>query len=96
MILSFGNQATEDIFNGEDTRAARRIPSSVWPVACRKLDMLNAAYTLQDLKAPPGNRLEKLRGGLAQFHSIRINDQFRIIFRWSDGTAADVRISDYH
>jgi len=96
MILSFGNQATEDIFNGEDTRAARRIPSGVWPAACRKLDMLNAAYTLQDLKAPPGNRLEKLRGGLAAFYSIRINDQFRIIFRWSDGTAADVRITDYH
>ena len=96
MILEFGDQATADIFHGENTKAARRIPPVVWRVAGRKLDLLNAAHELHDLKVPPGNRLEALRGTLAGFHSIRINDQFRIIFIWADGNAKDVQITDYH
>lgn len=96
MIAGFGDEATEDVFHGENTRAARRLPVSIWKTACRKLDMLNAAHELRDLAAPPGNRLEALRGNLAGQHSIRVNDQFRIVFRWKDGGAHQVRITDYH
>ena len=96
MIASFGDGTTEDIFNGENTKAARRIPTEVWKTASRKLDMLNAAHELRDLMIPPGNRLESLRGTLAGKHSIRINDQFRIVFRWKDGNVHEVRITDYH
>lgn len=96
MILDFGEAGTEDLFNGENTKAARRIPVSVWKTACRKLDMLNAAHEMGDLMAPPGNRLEALRGDLAGKHSIRINDQFRVVFRWQDGNAHEVQIRDYH
>lgn len=96
MIVDFGDQATEDIFHGENTKAARRIPVMIWKAAGRKLDMVNAAHALHDLAVPPGNRLEALRGALAGRHSIRINDQFRIVFMWSDGNAHSVRITDYH
>jgi proteic killer suppression protein len=96
MILDFGDQATEDLFNGTDSKAARRIPVSLWSIAARKLDMLNAARELRDLQSPPGNRLEKLKHRLAGFHSIRINDQYRVIFRWLDGNAREVKITDYH
>ncbi len=96
MIVDFGDRATEDVFHGDNTKAARRIPPIIWKVACRKLDMLNAAHTLQDEAAPPGNRLEALKGELAACHSIRINDQFRIVFKWADGNAHEVRITDYH
>ena len=96
MILAFRDQVTADIFHGENTKAARRIPPVVWKVARRKLDMLNAAHELHDLMVPPGNHLEALRGKLAGFHSIRINDQLRIIFIWVDGNAKDVQITDYH
>lgn len=96
MIASFGDEATGDIFHGENTRAARRIPASIWKTACRKLDMLNAAHELRDVAAPPGNRLEALRGNLAGERSIRVNDQFRIVFRWKDGGAHQARITDYH
>jgi len=96
MILDFGDQTTDDIFNGEDTKAARRIPKAIWTVASRNLDMLNAAHDLKDLQVPPGNRLEKLKGNFALFHSIRINDQFRLIFHWTDGNAKQVQITDYH
>lgn len=96
MMVSFGDEATEDIFHGENTKAARRIPISIWKTACRKLDMLNAAHELRDLAIPPANCLEALRGNLAGWHSIRINDQFRIVFRWKDGNAHEVRITDYH
>ena len=96
MIVGFGDEATEDIFHGDNTKAARRIPPVIWNTAYRKLDMLNASHELRDLMVPPGNRLEALRGALAGHHSIRINDQFRIIFRWIDGNAHDVRITDYH
>ena len=96
MIVDFGDEATEDVFHGENTKAARRIPVVVWKTACRKLDMLNAAHELRDLAVPLGNRLEALHGKLAGHHSIRINDQFRIVFRWEDSNAHEVRITDYH
>ncbi len=96
MILDFGDQATEDLFHGVNSKVARRIPQAVWGVARRKLDVLNAAHVLRDLQVPPGNRLEALRGALAGFHSIRVNDQFRLVFRWADGQARQVRIADYH
>lgn len=96
MIQSFRDRTTEDIYNGVDSKAARAIPRSVWAVAVRKLDMLGAAHDLQDLRVPPGNRLEALKGLLKEYHSIRVNDQFRIVFRWTEGNASDVWITDYH
>ncbi len=96
MILNFVDRATEDVFNGSDTKAARTLPRSSWKVAQRKLDMLNAVHEVQDLKAPPGNRLEMLKGDRKGWYSIRINDQFRIVFQWSDGNAKNVGIVDYH
>jgi proteic killer suppression protein len=96
MILSFGDKATEDIFNGDNTRDARAIPNSLWKTAVRKLDLLNAAQDLLDLRSPPGNRLEALKGSLAGFHSIRVNDQYRIVFRWTGPGAEKVRVLDYH
>jgi len=96
MIKSFEGKSTEDIWNGGNTPAARKIPRQIWDVAFRKLDMINAAVNLDALKVPQGNRLEKLRGALRDFHSIRINDQYRIIFRWESGAADDVEITDYH
>ena len=96
MIVGFGDEATEDIFHGDNTKAARRIPVVVWNTACRKLDMLNAAHELRDLVVPPGNRLEALHGKSAGRHSIRMNDQFRIVFRWDNGNAHEVQITDYH
>ncbi len=96
MIVSFGDEATEDVFNGENTKAARRIPMAIWKTAFRKLDMLNAAHELRDLMVPPANRLESLHGTLSGKHSIRINDQFRIVFRWKEGNAHEVQIKDYH
>jgi len=95
MILDFADQTTEDIYNGIDSRAARRIRVNLWPIATRKLDMLNAAKELRDLQSPPGNRLEKLKRSLAGLYGIRVNDQFRIIFRRVDGNARNVRITDY-
>jgi toxin HigB-1 len=96
MIMSFQNRATEDLFNGIDSKAARTILRAVWPVVVRKLDLLNAAHDLRDLRVPPGNRLEGLKGRWAGYHSIRVNDQYRIVFRWIDGNAQDVVITDYH
>ena len=96
MIINFADHVTEDIFNGLDTKRARRIPSVVWRIAIRKFDMLNAAHELKDLRVPPANHLEALKGKWTGSHSIRINDQFRIIFKWIDGNARDVQIIDYH
>jgi proteic killer suppression protein len=96
--MHFGDRGSEDVFEGHDTRAARKVlPKDLWGVARRKLDMLAAATGLSDLRMPPGNRLEKLRGDLTGRYSIRINDRFRIVFAWEDGRGAtDVRIVDYH
>lgn len=96
MIRTFADATTEDLWNGENTRAARAVPRELWGVVGRKLDMLNAASELLDLRAPPGNRLERLKGRHSAFHSIRVNDQYRIVFKWNLGGAEDVRITDYH
>lgn len=96
MIVSFGDKATADVFHGIGSRDARRLPPEVVRVAVRKLDMLNAAHSLLDLRSPPGNRLEALRGDLVGLHCIRINDQWRLVFRWRGTDAEDVKIVDYH
>lgn len=97
VIVSFGNQGTEDVFDGRATRAAVKVcPRSLWKIALRKLDQLNRVRSLHELAIPPGNRLERLRGDRSQQHSIRINDQYRVCFRWESGHAFEVEITDYH
>lgn len=97
MILSFSENATEDIYNGINSKRARKILNpSLWDVAIRKLDMINAAEDLNDLRIPPSNHLEMLKDNLKGLHSIRINNQYRIIFCWTDLGARDVAIVDYH
>jgi len=96
MIRSFGNTATDDFYNGRRSAHARSIASTIRSTTLRKLDMVNAALTVEDLRSPPGNRLEKLSGNFRDFHSIRINNQWRIIFKWVNGAAEDVEIVDYH
>ena len=96
MIRSFGNQRTADVHYGHETKAARRLPKPLWPVIRRKLDALNRARTLDDLRLPAGNRLERLRGDRAGTYSQRVNDQFRIAFRFVKGEAYDVTCEDYN
>lgn len=97
VIVSFRDKGTEDLFDGRDTKHARRsCPSDLVRVARRKLDQLNQAVVLGDLRAPPSNRLEKLRGERDGQYSIRINDQWRVCFRWTASGAEDVEIVDYH
>jgi proteic killer suppression protein len=97
VILSFRGKGTEDIFNGVDSKVARKTcPRELWGIAGRKLDKVQAAVELRDLKEPPGNRLQPLKGDRAGQRSIRINDQYRICFNWEDGDAANVEITDYH
>ena len=97
MIRDFADAATEDFYNGIPSKTARnRVPQNIASVAHRKLDMVNAAHTLMDLTVPPANRLEILKGDRRGFHSIRINDQYRVVFKWSDGHAYQVQIVDYH
>ena len=93
VITSFADRRTKDLF-GRDH--ARGLSAEVQRAALRKLLILDAAARIEDLRVPPGNRLEALRGSLRGFHSIRVNDQWRIVFRWADGNASDVRIIDYH
>ena len=93
MIESFADSETETIWLG---RRSRRLPYEIQIAALRKLRMINQARILSDLRVPPGNRLELLKGDRAGQHSIRINGQWRICFRWKDGGAADVGIVDYH
>jgi proteic killer suppression protein len=95
MIESFGDPATEDLFHNRPTRRVRRFPPGVITAALRKLDVLAGAYRLFDLRSPPGNRQEALKGDLEGFHSIRVNDQWRIIFRWSANSAHDISLTDY-
>jgi len=87
---------TEDIFHGEINKKTRKISTEVIQAAIRKLDQLNASIDINDLRVPPGNKLEKLKGDLKSYYSIRINDQFRIIFQWENGDAFNVSIIDYH
>ncbi|HVP43418.1 MAG TPA: type II toxin-antitoxin system RelE/ParE family toxin [Terriglobales bacterium] len=95
MIASFGDQTTEDIYNDVRSKAARKINPSLWKVVQRKLDMLDAAISLNDLKSP-GNQLEKLKGDRGGFWSIRVNDQYRVVFRYENGQASDVVCIDVH
>lgn len=96
MIRSFADQATEDIWNGVSSRAARRIPKSLWAVVRRKLDQIDAVPTTDSLRVPPGHHLHALTGRLAGRHAIRVNDQYRIVFRFEGEHAFDVQCTDYH
>lgn len=93
MILSFGNRETEKVWNGQ---LSKKLPREIQDVARRKLRMLNNSFTIEDLRIPPSNRLEKLKGELKEFYSIRINNQWRIIFKWDDANCSAVEIVDYH
>lgn len=96
-IKNIKGQGTQDIFDGKNSKAAgQTIGQTAQAAAKRKLDALNAAVKLEDLKSPPGNRLHELTGDLAGFHAINVNDQYRVIFRWTDEGPADVQIVDYH
>jgi toxin HigB-1 len=97
MIKRYKNIGTEDVFNGKNTKEARKIcPQSLWRIASRKLDQLDSTSRLDDLKVPPGNLLEALKGDRQGEHSIRINNQYRICFIWSDNGPDQVEIIDYH
>ena len=96
MIQSFGNQLAEDLYDDRQTTVTRRFPPDVYRAARRKLLYLRDAGDLVDLRVPPGNRLEALKGRWKGWLSIRINDQWRIVFRWKDGQAFDVQVLDYH
>jgi len=93
MITSFGSKKTEKIWNGD---RVKNLPQEIQQIGRRKLRMLNNSQNLIDLKVPPSNKLEKLSGKMSAFYSIRINDQWRIVFRWDDGNSSDVTIMDYH
>jgi proteic killer suppression protein len=96
-IKSFKSKGEEDLFHGLDTKDARgTCPKNIWNVARRKLDYVNAAATLEDLRSPPGNQLEALAGDRAGQHSIRVNQQFRVCFRWTADGPRDVEVVDYH
>ncbi len=97
MIRSFRDSGTEDLFNGHNSKAARKTcPVSLQSIAVRKLDQLDSAETLDDLRIPPGNRLESLSGDLSGRFSIRINQQYRVCFEWTSSGPDDVEIIDYH
>ena len=96
MIISFGDRATEGLYHGRPTSRAKRLPGAVTSAALVKMDIINSAAAILDLSAPPGNRLEALKGDLKGLHSIRVNDQWRLVFRWEGTDAHDVRLMDYH
>ncbi len=96
MIRTLADDTTRDIWNGVNTKAARRIPRDLWPIVRRKLDQIDAVQRLDDLKVPPGNRLHVLGGDLRGWHAVRVNDQYRIVFRFEGENAFDVRCTDYH
>lgn len=97
VIRSFADRGTEDVFDGLSSKESRAVcPVGLWAAARRKLDQLNRVQTLGDLRVPPGNRLERLVGDRTGQYSIRINDQYRVCFRWEAGHAEDVEITDYH
>ena len=93
MIISFGSKETEKIWEGERVKG---LPIEIQNIGRRKLRMLNNSQNIADLRIPPSNRLEKLGGNLKDFHSIRINDKWRIIFKWNNSSASEVKILDYH
>ena len=96
MITSFGDAATEDVFHGRGGARVRKRPADVMAAAQRNLDIINAAADLNDLRAPPGNLLEKLKGSLAGQWSVRVNDPWRLLFKWQGNNAHGVRLLDYH
>lgn len=93
MIVSFGTKETQKIWNGE---VSKKFPREIQDVARRKLRMLNNSMDISDLRIPPANRLEKLKGEWKEFYSIRVNNQWRVVFRWENGNAFEVEILDYH
>ena len=93
MLISFGNKETKKIWEGERVKG---FSTEIQEIARRKLRMLNNSHDINDLMIPPSNRLEKLKGNLKDFYSIRINNQWRIIFKWNNGNAEDVKVIDYH
>ena len=97
MIESFHDRSTEDIFNGVNSKAARKsCPQKLWSIATRKLDQLDSVQSLEELKVPPGNRLEALAGNRKGQYSIRINEQYRICFVWGESGPSKVEVTDYH
>ncbi len=97
MIRSFKNAGTEAVFARAHTKAARRTcPTRLWRVAARKLDQLDSVSSLEELRIPPGNQLEALKGNRKGLYSIRINEQYRICFLWTAGEPNEVEIVDYH
>ena len=96
MIQSFADETTADLFRGRNTRAARRVPADIWRIVQRKLKAIDVAVRLDDLRIPAGNRLGVLKGDQAGRYSVRVNDQYRVTFRWEQGHAYEVRVEDYH
>ena len=96
MIQSFADEASADLFRDRNTRSARRIPRQLWRGVQRKLKLVDVAVRLEDLAVPAGNRLELLKGDQAGRHSIRVNEQYRVTFRWENRHAHEVRVEDYH
>lgn len=96
MIRTFGDTATEDIWNGVNSRAARSIPRDLWTAVRRKLDQIDVVTKLDQLRVPPGNQLHALQKDLAGYHAVRVNDQYRLVFRFEGQDAFDVRCVDYH
>jgi proteic killer suppression protein len=96
MIRTVADDTTRDIWNGVNSKAARRISRDLWPIVRRKLDQVDSVTGVEDLRVPPGNRLHRLVDELAGYHAIRVNDQYRIVFRFEGHDAYDVRCTDYH
>jgi proteic killer suppression protein len=96
VIRSFGDKMALDIYDGEDSRYSRKVPRELHGKIVRLFDQINAAPKLEMLKIPPNNRLEKLKGPLKDFWSVRVNDQWRVVFKWKNGDAFDVKVTDYH
>jgi proteic killer suppression protein len=96
MIESFADETTADLFRARNTRAARKVPYVLWRAVQRKLKALDVAARLEDLTIPAGNRLERLKGDRADRYSIRVNDQYRVTFRWEHGHVHEVCVEDYH
>jgi len=96
MIRTFGDDTTKDIWNGVNSKVARRISKALWPIVRRKLDQIDSVTKVEALRVPPGNRLHVLTDDLSGNHAIRVNDQYRIVFRFEGQDAFDVRCTDYH
>ena len=96
MIRAFADDTTRDVWNGVNSKAARRIPRVLWPIVRRKLDQIDTVTKVDDLRVPPGNRLHALADDLVGYHAIRVNDQYRIVFRFDGQDAVDVRCTNYH